>query len=163
MLMGPNQCAGRLRRLFDDQRKAAEQLLELLESERDSLRQGDSAPLEQFAADKSELIQRLQMLETEQRQLLGELAFSEDAADALDRALEWCDADGRLRALHAQTMQRVIECKRDNQRNGVMVRQRLGYLRRTLDILRNAHTDALVYGPDGQTEQSGQSRLLAEG
>src|SRR5699024_5801531 len=101
MLMGPGQCAKKLSRLFDDQRQAAEQLLALLESERESLRRGDAEPLEQFAADKSDLIGRLQALESEQRQLLGELAFSEDAADALDRALEWCDTDGRLRQLHA--------------------------------------------------------------
>lgn len=163
MLMGPNQCARELRRLFDGQRQAAERLLDLLETERESLRRAESEQLEQLAISKSKLIEELQTLEAQQRQLLAQLAFPNDAASALDRALDWCDVDGSLRKHHVDTMQRVIECKRDNQRNGVLVRHRLGYLRRALEILRNAHADALVYGPDGRTEQDGQSRLLAEG
>jgi len=163
MLMGPDQCAAELKRLFADQHQAAEQMLALLAAERESLTRGNSESLEQIATEKSGLTQQLQTLEAEQRRLLKRLAFADDPASALDRALDWCDPDGELRRRHVETMQTVIECKRDNQRNGIMVRHRLGYLRRALEILRSAQAETMVYGPDGQTERTSQSRLLAEG
>lgn len=163
MLMGPDQCAAELGRLFDAQKDAAAKLLALLADERSALRDGASERLEHLAADKARLIQRLQELEAGQRKLLERLALADDPASALDRALDWCDGDGTLRRKHVETMQKVIECKADNQRNGVMVRHRLGYLRRALQVLRSAHADTMVYGPDGRTESSDQSRLLAEG
>lgn len=163
MLMGPDRCANELGRLLDAQKEAAAGLLALLTDERDALKRGDSEGLEQIAGGKAQQIQRLQELEAEQRRLLDGLALSEDPASALDRALDWCDPGGELRRKHVETMQTVIECKRDNQRNGVMVRHRLGYLRRALQVLRSAHAETMTYGPDGETEGDGQSRLLAEG
>lgn len=162
-VMGPDQFAAELRRIFDHQLEAAERLSALLSAERTALSQGLADELERIARDKATAIDRLQSLELDLRNRLSGLGFADDTAEALDRALDWCDPRGDLRRRHADAMQSVIECKRDNQRNGVMVRQRLGYLRRALDVLRNAHAETTVYGPDGQTEQTAYSRLLAEG
>jgi len=93
MLMGPDQCAAELKRLFADQHQAAEQMLALLAAERESLTRGNSESLEQIATEKSGLTQQLQTLEAEQRRLLKRLAFADDPASALDRALDWCDPD----------------------------------------------------------------------
>jgi flagellar biosynthesis/type III secretory pathway chaperone len=162
-VMGPEQFAAELRRLFDRQLESAQRLSALFADERTALGQGHSVEIERIARDKAAAIETLQTLEREIRDRLSTLQFAEDPAEALDRALDWCDPGGDLRRRHAETMQAVIECKRDNQRNGVMVRHRLGYLRRALDVLHNAHAEAAVYGPDGRTEQTGHSRLLAEG
>jgi flagellar biosynthesis/type III secretory pathway chaperone len=163
VLMGPEQFASNLRRLFAEQDRNARELLAALRAEREALAMAEATRLEAMATTKAPLINRLEQLANEQRHLLASLGMGEDPAEAMERALGWCDSSGELRHAHEAAMQQVIECQQQNQQNGVMVRHQLGHVRRALQVLHNAHTDTMLYGPDGRTETAGSSRLLAEG
>ncbi|QOC21232.1 flagellar protein FlgN [Wenzhouxiangella sp. AB-CW3] len=162
MIRGPQQCARELAELFSGQHECAVALLEALEHEREALTSGDAAALETATIEKNALVERMEGLDRRQQQLLRSLP-SGTSPDSMSQVLSWCDEDGSLARTHEQAAQRIIQCQQANQRNGLIVQQRLGHVRRALNILRDAHTDMLTYGPDGRSGPDGGSRLLAEG
>ena len=148
--------------LFRARRASALALLRILDEEREALGNGDLAAMDTTAAEKIAALADLEQSKAEEAQLLAGLPFA-GSDTPLEQALIWCDETGTLRAACDEVVQLMVDCDRNNRRNGLMVQQRLNYVRRAIDILHKAHADTLVYGPDGLARNAGHSRLLAEG
>lgn len=161
MVRGPSQCARELKELFSAQYECAERLLAVLDDEREALSIGETDRLDEVTANKNRLLRQLEVLDQRQTHLLQSLPTG-PTTRGLGQALHWCDEDGSVTQAYEEMAECVIRCQRANQRNGLLVQHRLGYVRRALNVLRQGHGDALVYGPDGRTGPVEGSRLLAE-
>lgn len=163
MLQGPGQFRNALKSLLDAQGACAHELLETLESERSALESGDAERLDAVTAQKSSLLRKLDQLGRDQMHLLGELSFDEDGP-GLEQALAWCDPGAALKSEQQEVGRCLQRCRDLNERNGITVQYRLGYVRRALDVLNGQPAGSSdVYGADGRTSTSCSSRLLASG
>jgi len=163
MLQGPGQFRDELKRLLRTQSECAQQLLGTLESEGDALSAGDAEKLDTLTQQKATLLQNLEKLGREQQQLLSELSF-EDGDSGLDTALAWCDPASELKNTRRTIGKNLERCRELNERNGLTVQYRMGYVRRALNVLNgDSASSSGIYGRDGQTSTNVQSRLLASG
>lgn len=163
MLQGPGQFRDALKQLLRTQDECATQLLDTLESERAALQAGDAERLDTLTAEKSGLLRKLDELGRDQMRLLSGLAFDQDSG-GMAQALAWCDPDAELKLQQRDLGQRLQRCRELNERNGLTVQYRLGYVRRALDVLNgSAPGSSGVYGPDGRASAASPSRLLASG
>lgn len=128
---------------FDDARRAVfaemtssvEALRGTLEAERDALDQLDPAALDAATAAKAQLLQRLESLDAERRQLDAAASASESSG-AWQRICVQLDA-----------------CRRINETNGSIVEHQLRGVRRALGILRGAgEGPPVLYGPGGHAD-----------
>jgi flagella synthesis protein FlgN len=131
--------------VLDEMRLAVAQLNETLDAERDAIRGPDVSALDQAGARKQILMQQLEQLDAERVQLLRH------APDADALAPAW---QAVLRSLQT--------CRELNQRNGSVVGQRLGEVRRALSILTGHSADTGVYGRSGTLHTPPRSKTLAE-
>lgn len=163
MPQGPGQFRDALRQLLGAQDECATRLLGALESERAALQAGDAERLDDLTGVKSGLLRTLDELGHDQMRLLAGLAFDQDGA-GMEQALAWCDPDAELRRQQRDLGQRLKRCRELNERNGLTVQYRLGYVRRALDVLNGSPPGSSnVYGPDGLASAASPSRLLASG
>lgn len=163
MLQGPGQFRHSINNLLRTQGECADELLSSLEAERKALAAGDAEQLDVVTATKSSLLQRLDELGRQQAELLDGLSFGQHS-DGMSQALSWCDPGGDLARLQNLVVGQLERCRRLNERNGLSVQHRLGYVRRALDVLYGAPAGSSgVYGPDGRANASSSSRLLASG
>jgi len=163
MLQGPGQFRDALEKLLHTQGECASALLGTLESERTALEAGDAEQLDRLTREKSELLRRLDDLGGEQVRLLASLEFGRDG-DGMSQALAWCDPASELEPQQRLIGRRLERCRELNERNGLTVQYRLGYVRRALDVLSGAPAgSSALYGPDGRASSSVNSRLLASG
>lgn len=138
---------GALGAVLDDMQQALAELAGALEAERQALLAGDVAAIDATGTRKQALMQALERLDAERVQLS---AAAPQAAEALES--RW---QASLRQLQA--------CRDLNLRNGGIVNQRLGSVRRALAILTGQDGDAGVYGPRGAVHSTSRSRhTLAE-
>ncbi|MFP4209271.1 MAG: flagella synthesis protein FlgN [Wenzhouxiangella sp.] len=163
MLQGPGQFRDALKQLLHAQGECANELLDALERERSALADGDAEQLDLLTREKTALLGRLDELGHRQQQLFSDLAFNDSDHD-IDRALAWCDPRAELSETRRTIGQRLQRCRELNERNGLTVQYRLGYVRRALDVLNGAPAGSSgVYGPNGRTSAASPSRLLASG
>jgi flagella synthesis protein FlgN len=163
MLQGPGQFRDALRRLLQLQSGCADELLGTLEAERSALEAGNADQLDALTREKSRLLRRVDELGHEQISLLSELAF-DGSGSGLEQALAWCDPGCELADERQALGGRLQQCRELNERNGLTVQYRLGYVRRALDVLNGTPPGSSgVYGPDGRTSNASPSRLLASG
>ncbi|MEE4637544.1 MAG: flagellar protein FlgN [Wenzhouxiangella sp.] len=163
MLQGPGQFRDALKRLLQLQSGCADELLGTLEAERTALEAGNADQLDALTGEKSVLLGRLDELGKDQVSLLSELEF-DSSGSGLEQALAWCDPNRELAEQRQDLGRRLQRCRELNQRNGLTVQYRLGYVRRALDVLNGAPPGSGgVYGPDGRTSSASPSRLLASG
>lgn len=137
---------GALSAVLDDMQKALAALAGVLEDERTALLAADVAALDSAGSRKQELVQSLEKLDAERLQL-GR------AAPAAALALE-----PRWQSL----LPTLAACRDMNQRNGLLVGQRLDSTRRALSILTGQETDGGVYGRMGGLHLRSRSQPLAE-
>lgn len=147
-------------RLAESMRSTGEQLLATLGEERRALADADLAALDDAAVRKSALMDALERLHDEQRTLVRRAPVAQ-RGDALQRAVDWCDNRGDVEAARRRMREVLARCEGDNRRNGLLLQHRLGFVRRALDALRQAQSDAVTYGPDG--DAPARSRLIARG
>lgn len=131
--------------VVEDMRLATAQLATVLEVERDALAGADATVLDRIGERKQILMQQLEQLDVERAQL----AHNAPMASAVEPAWQ-------------KVMQTLQACRDLNQRNGVLVTQRLGQVRRALAVLTGRHGDAGVYGPSGELHPALQSHRLAQ-
>lgn len=163
MPQGPGQFKHSLSNLLRTQGECADELLGTLDSERTALEAGDAERLDLLTPRKSGLLRQLEELGRGQADLLTTLSFG-CTPEGMQQALAWCDEDGSLEALQQSVLDRLARCRELNERNGLTVQYRLGYVRRALDVLNGAPAGSSgVYGPDGRASNASQSRLLASG
>jgi len=150
---------------LEAERLAFQEFVELLESEQETLLQGDIDRLAALAQLKSErLVQLAQLAEKRNSHLVAnslpadtrgmEQCLKASATEAPSARGEW----NRLLDL-AKTAQQL------NQSNGLMIQQRLGNNQQALAVLQaaaNQANQASLYGPDGQTRTTGTGRPLGK-
>jgi flagellar biosynthesis/type III secretory pathway chaperone len=163
MLHGPDQFRAELKRLLGTQAERAQQLLGTLESERDALADGDAERLDTLTRQKSSLLQGLEDVALEQKNLIDGLAL-EDGDLGLETALAWCDPGSELKSTRQTVGKNLERCRELNERNGLTVQYRMGYVRRALNVLNgDSAGNSGIYGRDGRTTGNVHSRLLASG
>lgn len=133
---------GALSAVLDDMQQALADLAGALEAERQALLTADVAAIDATGARKQALMQALERLDAERVQLS---AAAPQAAEAMDA--RWQSSLSQLRA-----------CRELNLRNGGIVNQRLGSVRRALAILTGQEGDAGVYGRRGAVQSMSRSR-----
>ncbi len=129
----------RLSTVLAAQIRAAEDMLETLGREGRALSDGDHEALGAATEAKAQIVDALEKLESERRQLVpGEGATS---------GPDW----QRLREL-------IARCKDENQRNGVLLKARAENVRGALQTLRGSEPE--LYGATGRTPTRSDARKL---
>lgn len=131
---------------LEDMQQAVTQLLHTLETEREALVANDSEALNQAGTRKQALMQQLEQLDAERRQLAHE-----HPAGAT-----------RLQPAWTQILQSLRQCQQLNLRNGSTVGQRLNQVREALSILTGHAGENGLYGPGGELRGSLRSQALAQ-
>jgi len=138
---------------------AAHRLHAVLKDESAVLASADDAALLELTGIKTQLLQQLEVLESERMHLIGELRTgSRHTPFAMVRVLTpyppalqaWDDAVATLKA-----------CRTLNEANGMAVELRLRQVRQALALLTGASPGAGLYGPQGSTESLRHSNVLA--
>ncbi len=130
--------------LLDAVHAAVTDLRSALDAERDALNAHDPLALDAATSAKTDLLQRLQLLGTEQERL-DELVARSPVPDA------WRDIRRQLDA-----------CRRINAANGIIVDAQLRHVRRALSLLGgNDGVSPNVYGPRGVVTSHPASRSLS--
>ncbi|GAB3789456.1 flagella synthesis protein FlgN [Dyella agri] len=128
-----------------EMRQALDRLVQTLEAERAALDSGDSEALGQAGTHKQALMQQLEQLDAERRQLAREQPRAEAVPDPA-----W-----------AAIVQSLRHCHQLNQRNGGIVSQRLQMVRQALAVLTGADNSNGLYDRSGELHAGARSRPLA--
>jgi flagella synthesis protein FlgN len=113
--------------------------------ERMALDQADTEALEATGLAKGDLLDRIEKLDVERRQL-SEAAGIDSLNDP-----RW-----------APTVQRLRECKNLNEVNGRIVGQRMSHVRQALAVLSGDAPGGSTYGPNGVAKVKLRSATLAQ-
>lgn len=113
--------------------------------ERMVLGQADPAALETVGKTKGKLLDRIDKLDIERRQL-GAAAGVDSLNDP-----RW-----------APTLDRLRECRQLNEVNGRIVGQRIGHVRQALALISGESPGASTYGPNGVAKVNLRSATLAQ-
>lgn len=125
--------------------RAVDSLHANLIDERMALDQADTSALEIVGRAKGQLLDRIEKLDVERRQL--------SQASGIDSL-----ADARWSA----TTDLLVECRRLNEVNGRIVHQRMGHVRQALALLAGDAPGGSTYGPQGTTKVRLRSAMLAQ-
>lgn len=145
--------------VLDQQMLAAQALNELLARERTLLTGQDAAAVEAVAAEKSTLLNRIESLETDRRQVLAIAGRGASGSEMqrLCRAADGSVARGPLGQV-AERWQRLMavmeQCRDANEVNGAIVGLKQRQIRQLLNILRTGREDDLTYGRAGRAPSS---------
>lgn len=124
---------------------SVDQLRGTLDDERDALDRHDAIALDAATSAKAQLLQRLESLEVERRQLA-------DVASPQAPSSVWQRIGRQLEA-----------CRRINETNGSIVEHQLHRVRRALGILRGSGDGPpALYGPAGHAHAPMLSRSLSQ-
>lgn len=149
--MSPNlqaELGSALRNVVDEMGATAAQLVTILDEEREALTRADAGALNRAGEAKQMLMRKLEGLDAERLHLSGS---GSDAASQVDPT--W-----------RELLTVLAECRDKNQRNGNLVNQRLGQVRRALSVLtagkdENTHG---VYSARGAYQGAARSLTLAQ-
>lgn len=130
--------------ILTDMQVATTELRAVLDAEREALDRRDSMALDAATSVKARLLQRLEALDVERRQL-GDFARGQAPV-----------------AIWQQICLQLEACRRINETNGSIVAQQLAQVRRALGVLRGTGEGSpLLYGPGGHAEASLAPRPLS--
>jgi flagella synthesis protein FlgN len=131
--------------VVEDMRLATTQLEAVLEAEREALAGADATALDSIGERKQQLMQQLEQLDVERLQLIQNAPLASS-----------------VEPVWQQVVRTLQSCRDLNQRNGLLVGQRLGQVRRALAVLTGRNGDTGVYGPSGELHPALQSHRLAQ-
>ncbi len=137
-----------MERLLDDQIRTAEAMLGTLASENKALLDNDIDALNSAGTDKTRLLQTLESLENERRQIA-------------DRRLHLSAEAGQGSSRWRHLLELMQECRERNQNNGALVKVRRDQLLKVMKIVSGPEVelyDASGAGPNrGATHQLGRA------
>jgi len=142
----PGEVQGALRAVSEDMQQALGELALALEAELAAVRVLDSAALDSAGARKQALLQQLERLDAERRQMLREAPHARSAAGTA-----WPGIEQSLRT-----------CQQLNQRNGNIVNTRLNHIREALSILTGHAGEGGLYDHAGGVRANLRSHVLAQ-
>jgi flagella synthesis protein FlgN len=123
-----------------EQVRCAEALLETLAEEARALGKGKAEEIAAASAEKAKLVEQLEALETQRRELLGSVPI-----DSSTKLI------ARLYAI-------IAECRKLNERNGALLNARADNVRVALNALRGSEPD--LYSPSGRAPGRAGARRL---
>ncbi len=131
--------------------RTAQQLLEILSSEREALVHSDPEMMVKMTASKQPLIVQLEQLSRQRAALLQAEGFSsgKDGIAAFI-ANQSEDEAAKLNTLMAELKSLAAACQDHNQINGGIVNVNRQYLHRAMSILRGRDMEVASYGPGGE-------------
>lgn len=128
-----------------DMQAATVALRAVLDAEREALDRMDSLALDAATSSKAGLLQRLESLDAERRQL-------DDLVPAREAASIW-----------PHLCRQLEDCRRINETNGVIVTQQLVGVRRALGVLAGSgEGPPALYGPGGESQVHIAPRPLSQ-
>ncbi|MCZ4306635.1 flagellar protein FlgN [Zoogloeaceae bacterium G21618-S1] len=146
----------RLHALIIDEASRLRGFVDLLVHEEQLLIDGQADALMPVADDKNQRYRQLQKINDDRTRLLARLGLQQ--TDAIIRAL--CqDAPAALAAWDA-VLKLAREARDRNQRNGVLIVERMQHNQAALSTLLAAANQPQLYGPDGQSRPAGGGRSL---
>ena len=144
------------------ERAAAETFLRILQTEQDSLVQGDSERLEVLARDKTEMVRQLVKLDERRNRYLVSQTLTPDR-----KGMEaWLVAspDKKAATVVWRDLLRLAQAARQlNYINGQVIAARLQHNQQTFAALQGAAGHPSLYNPHGQTFSVSGGRQLARG
>ena len=147
--MSPNlqaELGAALRSVLDDMSATTAQLIHVLDEEREALNSADAKALNRAGEAKQMLMRRLEQLDVERLHLCSTSAEAAQQVDTQWRAL----------------LKSLTQCRDKNQRNGALVGQRLGQVRKALAVLTGNDTQSGTYGQNGALQDTHRSVQLAQ-
>lgn len=142
----PDEMHDALQAVLEDMQQTVDALVLALEAERSAVYAADNGALDRAGTRKQSLMQRLEQLDAERRQLRREIPATAPAATPA-----WTRIKQSLRT-----------CQQLNQRNGSAVNQRLVQVREALSVLTGHAGERSLYGRAGELHASLRSQVLAE-
>jgi flagella synthesis protein FlgN len=135
--------------------RVASQLLDILLSEREALRQSESDTITAMTAKKQPLTVQLEQLGRQREAILQAEGFS-SGKDGLEAFIANQDLNqqNQLNAVLEQLRLTATACRDNNQINGGIVNVNRQYLHRAMSVLRGRDTNITSYGPGGEYSSS---------
>jgi flagellar biosynthesis/type III secretory pathway chaperone len=150
----PQQCAGLLARLIEEESKTLAELAVLLEHEHDLLaRSGSVEALEDACEARQICMGTLLRIQDERRGLLRLLGLP-DAPASFDALLAGCDADGTLRRRWTATLDQARLCRELNDRNGALVSAKMRRVQGLLHVLTGQPAAPSLYEAQGRVARN---------
>ncbi|MDX1573398.1 MAG: flagellar protein FlgN [Methylophaga sp.] len=148
MSMTPAQ---QLRSTLQAELQLAQQLANIMETERSALTQANGAELDQCIRAKQPLIKQLEQLGRQRDLILKTAGFPSGKQGIQAFIVNQTDAEGMaLNKLLHQLKLQAARCREHNQINGGIVNVNRQYLQRALSILRGRDPEVSAYGPGGE-------------
>jgi flagella synthesis protein FlgN len=135
-----------------------QQFVELLRHEQTVLTDGDTGALPEVVQDKDRLAEELGRLGSLRNASLTAQGFSPDRAGMEN----WCDKHpdkARARELWASLLASATEARELNRQNGELIRMRMQFTDKALEILQRRDKALELYGPDGLSSTHGNRRI----
>ena len=152
----------RARALLEATAHSCERLLDAMRDERVALQNADTAAVNGAVSRKKIHLADLESHEAERKALLSACgsAVSLDAMQAFIRDND--DPRKTLATLWGQTLDLLAQCRAANNTNGAIIAAQRRQHNEALKVIRQQEAEPETYGPQGQTETTGQYRALAE-
>jgi flagella synthesis protein FlgN len=132
--------------------------VDLLKLEQASLSSGDTDALPAHAEQKIALAAQLNTLAAQRNAALAAQGFCADRAGVE----AWCakhPAEGTAAKAWSTLLSLAAEARQLNQLNGGLIQTRMQYNAKALEVLRGGSKALDLYGPDGQSQSTGSSRI----
>lgn len=133
--------------VLNEQIESAQAMLSALDHERSALCDGDADRLNAAGADKARLVDALDSLERERRDLAAALHVELSKVEDTDAAEKW-----------RELLELIAECQRRNQQNGGLVKARREQVLRVLKVLQGSELE--LYDARGVERAPGSARRL---
>ena len=145
--------------MLQAERDTLRQLIHCLEREHQALAELDGPGLEALAGDKRQLLLQLEKMSSERGRLLSAAGHDPDAMETLIDAL---DRQGRLSACWRQLLEDLHACQHQNRVNGGIIELGRERLQLTLGLLRgqDGGMHATLYQANGRTPTHLDHRAL---
>lgn len=137
------------------------QFVELLRHEQAVLTNGDTGALPEVVQDKDRLAEELSRLGALRNTSLAAQGFSPDRAGME----KWCDKRpdkayaAKAGELWASLLASASEARELNRQNGELIRMRMQFTSKALEILQRRDKALELYGPDGLSSTHGDRRI----
>lgn len=138
--------------------EAVQQFAELLKLEQTSLSSGKTDELPAYAEQKEKLAVRLNTLSAQRNAALAAQGLDADRAGVE----AWCAKhpnEKDLAAAWSGILLRAGEARELNRLNGELIQIRMQYNAKALEALQGGNNSLALYGPDGQSTTSGNTRI----
>jgi flagellar biosynthesis/type III secretory pathway chaperone len=147
MSVQPDGVLEQMRRILKEESSLLADLEVLLGKEAGVLQGNDVKAIEQIGANRHDCVAALMRLEAERSSACKMLSFGQGPA-AFEKLMRWCDRSGALRRQWQANLVAARRCQNINDRNGAVVKVKLGRVQKLLATVRGSETPP-VYGRRG--------------